>query len=209
MGKHFEEKHNKPKKRKITIILICLLLLCISIIIIYFIKNFKSEEIEIKNIIDNTFIALKVTNVEEVNEHLDYNKLVSSLDNMILEENKGTISNLEKQLFNSMEWKINSINIKENEIIANIEMKNKDFKEILTKWIENIIEEKQKKTNISKDMALQILENIVLENKSKKMVTKDIKLEKQEDNFEIIVDNELRDLIFTGISSVATVINEN
>lgn len=205
MGKHFEKN---PKKVNLKPILICLTILIIIVIGIYFSKNFEDEETKIKNIINNTFSSLKMADIKEVNKYMKYNKLVSSIDEMILEENNGTVSNLEKKLFDSMEWKINSITIEENVIVVNIEMKNKNFKEIFAKWIEKIIEEKQKDINVSKDIALKILENIISENKDEKKVTKDIVLEKQENKFEIIVDNNLRNLIFPGIESVATVINE-
>lgn len=209
MKKSISGKHIDKRRYKYNLILLgIILLICIVTIIINLKTDSIDSEIMAKEIINTSFNALKEVDKKEINRYIDYNQLVSSLDEMILNENEGEISNLEKEIFNSMEWEIKDIEVNDNKIVATVQMKNKDFKEILTKWIKRIVDEKEKNKVISNEFSLKALYEIIMQNNNTKIVTKNITLEKQNENWKIVVNNDLRDLIFTGIGSVATILNE-
>lgn len=200
-------KHSKPKQSKTTLITSAIIIfICVAGIVIYLNKILDNEHKEIEKIVNSAFSALKSANKEEVNKYIDYNQIVSSLDEMILQESE--VTNLEKELFKSMQWTVKSINIQKNKVEVTIEMKNKDFKNILTIWMKEIVNKKAKNEVISNEFSLKSLENIILQNDTTKVVTKNILLEEQNGNWKFIVNDNLRDLIFTGIESVATAINE-
>lgn len=209
MRKYSSGKHSKPNQNKYSFLIIAILLFfCIVGVVIYATKNSEKEEMNIEEIINNAFSELKSANVEKVNKYIDYNQLVSSLDEMILQESQEEVLNLQKELFESMNWTIKSINVEENKIEATIEMENKDFKEILTKWIKEIVDKKETNEVITNEFSLQVLEEIITKINNTKKVTKNIQIEKQNDSWIIIVNDDLRNLIFTGIESVITGIEE-
>ena len=138
---------------------------------------------------------------------MDYDKLISSLDEMILENPEDT--ELEKELFKNMEWTVESIEVEDNQATLIIEMTNKDFKTILTEWMKKIVKEKESQNIITNELALQRLKEIVSdESIQTKTVLKKVKIGKDEDSWKITVDNDLRDLVFPGIDSVVSAIGE-
>lgn len=138
---------------------------------------------------------------------MDYDKLISSLDEMILENSEDT--ELEKELFKNMEWTVESIEVEDNQATLIIEMTNKDFKTILTEWMKKIVKEKESQNIITNELALQRLKEIVSdESIQTKTVLKKVKIGKDEDSWKITVDNDLRDLVFPGIDSVVSAIGE-
>lgn len=170
-------------------------------------KIMNKDEDSIKKTINKAFNSLKTANIEEVDKYIDYKQLICSLDEMIIEENEDEVSQLEKQLFNSIEWEIQDV-IKEGNVFKVIvEMKNKNFKDILTKWMKEIVEKKEEKEVITNEYSLKTLEDIIEKNNTTKTITKEILVKKQKDEWQIIVNDDLRNLVYTGIESVATVIN--
>lgn len=214
MGKHSLEK-KKGKSKKILVVILLLIMICAIIILLLNSNLFKDEETIIKeeaiNIVDKTFSNLKKSNVEEVKKYMNYELLISSLDESILSNNeKDKTSNIEEKLFDTMKWSIEGVNIRkdENKIEAEVmvEVTNKDFREAISRWIEKLIEVKKEK-NISIEEGLKILEDTLSkDNVTEKTVKKKILLEKQDD-WSIIVNEDLRDLLFPEIENVIDEIN--
>lgn len=203
-GKHTQKRNNK-KILIISIIMVFIIILC-SMAMLYT-KIMNKDEDSIKKTINKAFNSLKTANIEEVDKYIDYKQLICSLDEMIIEENEDEVSQLEKQLFNSIEWEIQDV-IKEGNVFKVIvEMKNKNFKDILTKWMKEIVEKKEEKEVITNEYSLKTLEDIIEKNNTTKTITKEILVKKQKDEWQIIVNDDLRNLVYTGIESVATVIN--
>ena len=86
-------------------------------------------------------------------------------------------------------------------------MTNKNFANIITTWIKEILKEKEQGMTISNELAIEKLEKVIDEEKNTKTILKKINLNK-EDDWKIVVNDDLRDLIFPGIDSVETVLNE-
>ena len=206
MGKHSTGKYAKGRKGKV-IAGIAIVLVVISIITTVVIISLNNNSREIERVFNETFTALKELDKEKVNKYMDYDKLISSLDEMILENPEDT--ELEKELFKNMEWTVESIEVEDNQATLIIEMTNKDFKTILTEWMKKIVKEKESQNIITNELALQRLKEIVSdESIQTKTVLKKVKISKDEDSWKITVDNDLRDLVFPGIDSVVSAIGE-
>lgn len=161
-------------------------------------------ENEIAQTIDNAFTYLKNQDKENIKRYFEYNTLISGLDDMILEGNN---SELEQELFKNISWTIENIEFKGNEAVVIVEMSNKNFKEILTEWMKELINEKSNGYEITNDLILKKLKEITEQEKSTKSVIKKVILEKKENSWKINVNDDFINLIYPGIDSVAEVLN--
>ena len=200
MGKH----DNKDQKINMKKIVILLLFIALVIFAIYYYFNISdNSENEIINELNTTFNYLK-NDKEKAKDNIDYNLLITGLDDMILEENRKEIEN---ELFKNIEWNIENIDIEKDTAVAIIEVKNKDYREILTKWMKEIISIKNKGKNISDKLALDKLQKIIKEENSIKTIMKKINLERMEDKWHIVVDNSFIELVYPGIDDVKEALN--
>ena len=207
MGKHSSGKYAKKKKINIKMIGILIVIILIITCIVIFINNHTNSKTEPEKYIESLFTALKNSNREEASKYIDYEKLISSLDEMLLDQNTTQMTDLEKKLFENLKWNIENVEIQDNQATIIVEMTNKNFANIITTWIKEILKEKEKGTIISNDLAIQKLEEAIDEENSSKTILKKITLSK-DDNWKIVVNDDLRDLIFPGIDSVSTVLNQ-
>lgn len=166
----------------------------------------RKEQQEIEKSIENTFNSLKQLNKKKIKKYLDYDKLLNSIDEMIIRQND---KELEKALFTDLSYKIKSINIEKQKAIVNIEVVNKDYKDIYTKWTKEILNQKNKKTKIDEKTAMKILKTIVKKEKQTKKINKEITLNKKNDNWIVEVNTKLRDLVFPGIDIVDSILANN
>lgn len=206
MGKHSTGKYAKFKKGKLiaTLTIVIILILVIALVVIMTSKTNLEKEPE--RVLNEAFTGLKELDKEKVNAYMDYDKLIKSLDEMILENPDDT--ELEKELFKDMKWTIESTKLEDNHAIMIIEMTNKDFKTILTEWMREIVSEREK-NQVTNELALQILKKVISDESIKeKTVLKKVNIQKDDSGWKISVDNNLRDLLFPGIDSVISAIKE-
>lgn len=209
MKKRYLSKHSKDNKsnkvnRKIFIII--LIVIVIATIGVVTVRNIGDKN-KIKKNVNDTFSALKDLNVDEVNKHLDYKALVNSFDKIILEQNGDKDSNIEKKLFESIEWTIEDIQINdENTAEVIIEMTNKNYNHIIIKWAQSML--KMDENDINDKIQVEKLEEVIDEVTKTKTIIKKIKLVKVEENWTIEVNTDLRDLVFPGIDSIVTVLDQ-
>lgn len=206
MGKHSArrepEKKSKGSAKKVILVLgICILLG--AIVYMGYTRN------KPKTIINNLLTELKAGNKEAANNYTDYEQLIYSLDEMLTVEDNEQISAIEKSLFDSIEWNIENIEIDGENATAVVEVTNKDFIKVITNWMKKVINEKAKGTEITEEISLQKLQDTLSETQERKTVIKKITLNKEEGNWKINVDENLRDLVYPGIDSVITVLNQN
>lgn len=213
MGKYSSGKYSRKKESKSKVILIMFIIVIFVITVIgikVFFKNKKADRENIERAVDIAFSSLKKSDILEANKYMDYEQLVNSLDKMILQERKtNEVSNLEKKLFEDIEWTIETVKIKDDGTTTVIvEMKNKNFNDVIRRWMKEIVNEKNNGNgDISNIMALNKLENVLEQDDiKKKTVIKNVILEKENNDWKIVVNEDLRDLIFTGIESVITVL---
>lgn len=206
MGKHSTGKYAKFKKGKLiaTLTIVIILILVIALVVIMTSKTNLEKEPE--RVLNEAFTGLKELDKEKVNAYMDYDKLIKSLDEMILENPDDT--ELEKELFKDMKWTIESTKLEDNHAIMIIEMTNKDFNTILTEWMREIVSEREK-NQVTNELALQILKKVISDESIKeKTVLKKVNIQKDDSGWKISVDNNLRDLLFPGIDSVISAIKE-
>lgn len=207
MGKHSSGKYAKNKKVNIKIVGILIAIILVITCIVIFMYNRTNSKTEPEKYIENLFTTLKNANREEASKYIDYEKLISSLDEMLLNKDSAKMSNIEKKLFKDLKWNIENVEVQDNQATIIVEMTNKNFANIITTWIKEILKEKEQGMTISNELAIEKLEKVIDEEKNTKTILKKISLNK-EDDWKIVVNDDLRDLIFPGIDSVETVLNE-
>lgn len=199
MGKHSINNGKRKNVIKLKPILLFIIITGLVITLIISINKKKEDFTKQEEIINQAFSALKTTNINEVNKYTNYNKIISGLDESIL--NQEEVSEIEKNLFNTMEWSIEKIKEEDNNTVAIIEVTNKDFKMIITEWLQKIVNRKTNGEDISNEAGLRVLENI-LENNNYgiQTVIKKIKINKDS---KIEVNDDLINLLYSGIESVS------
>ena len=199
MGKHSINNSNRKNVIKLKSILFFIIITGLVISSIISIKKKKDDFTKQEEIINQAFSALKTTNINEVNKYTNYNKIISGLDESIL--NQEEVSEIEKNLFNTMEWSIEKIKEEDNNIVAIIEVTNKDFKMIITEWLQEIVNRKTNGEDISNEVGLKVLENILKNNNyGTQTVIKKVKIDKDS---KIEVNDDLINLLYSGIESVS------
>ena len=199
MGKHSINNSNRKNGIKLKSILFFIIITGLVIIFIISINKKKDDFTKQEEIINQAFSALKTTNINEVNKYTNYNKIISGLDESIL--NQEEVSEIEKNLFNTMEWSIEKIKEEDNNTVAIIEVTNKDFKMIITEWLQEIVNRKTNGEDISNEVGLKVLENILKNNNyGTQTVIRKVKIDKDS---KIEVNDDLINLLYSGIESVS------
>lgn len=127
MGKHSIEKKKINFGKGFIAVIIPVLIIAVIIGIIYIIKNNTNSNNEFEEqgkIINSAFSNLKSFNIDEVEKYLNYSELISGLDKNIMEEK---FINLQKNLFNTMEWSIENIKEEDGIVVAIVEVTNKNL----------------------------------------------------------------------------------
>ena len=166
----------------------------------------EKEQQEIEKSIKDLFENLKKLNKKNIKKYLDFAKLLNSVDEMIIKQND---EELEKALFSNLLYKIKNIDIEGKKAKVEMEVINKDYKEIYTKWMKEILKEKNENKKIDEKIAMKILKTIVKKEKQTKKVSKEITLNKKNNYWEIVVNVNLRDLVFPGINIVDSILSNN
>lgn len=205
MGKHFEKKSKKS-----LLIIVCILIVIIILGMIatlaYYGRNNKTKEVE--KSINNFFSSLKATNIEQVNTYVEYEEIVSSLDSMLLDNKEEGVSDIEKELFKALEWKIEDIKVEDSSAIVTVETKNKDLKTVVIKWLQQISTLKASGEVINNQVALNELENILVNETETEMMKKDIILNNDNGAWKIELDENLRALLYPGVDDIANALNK-
>ncbi len=202
MGKHSSEKE-KGKGKTILLSIIFVIILSIIAVLVY--NNFFVNKNNPEDAINTTFQALKTYDKETANKYIDYNQLLYSLDEMIVNEKNDGVC---RELFKDMEWKIEGIEVDNDTATVIVEVTNKDFIKVMTSWMKKMIGEKAKGTQVTTEISMQKLENALSETKDCKTEMKKINLVKEENNWKIVIDESLRDLVYPSIDSVATALTK-
>ena len=208
MGKHSQSKHSSVEKKSKNIVLIVIVLVIVIVlgVGIYALMMKLNNQNDIEGVINNFFEAIKNAEQEKANQYVNYEQLINSLDEMILQDDSDEI---EKELFKNIEWNIEEIEEQENQVVAIVEVKNKDFKNVITAWMKELISAKSSGIEITNEYALEKLANEIEEEQSSKSVIKKILLEKDNDIWKIQVNEDLRDLVYPSIDSVISVLKSN
>ena len=207
--RYIKEENKISKIRIIFILLLAIIIICIiSIFIKYNEKNNIKQDV--KKVLNEIFIGIKECDEDKVNQYIDYKLLISSFDPMIVGNNSEISIKIKKEMFKDIKWIIEDIDLNDNGAIAIIEVTNIDFKVVVTAWMKEIVSLNSSGIIITNDLALEkLLEILESDNLNTKTIIKKIKLIKQEDRWYVQLNEDFRDLVYPGIDSVITVLNEN
>lgn len=207
MGEHSESKKKyKNRKKFIVIILIAIIIIAgITIKLKFTEKEPVDDETLITETVNSAFSALNRLNASKANKYLDYETLVNSLDEMIIEQRGNKVSSVEKKLFSNLEWNIESVSMtSDTTAMVTIEATNKDFNNVIINWINILLE--MDRNSVTSEVQVEKLEEAIEQTTETKTITKKIKLVKNDGSWTIKVNTNLRDLVYTGIDSIASVL---
>ena len=208
--RYIADKSNVSKTR-IVIVFITILVM-VSIIILAITKfNVKNDpKLEIESMINDMFLSLKAGNSNKINKYFDYVMLISSFDPMIVENESDISIDIVNKMFKNITWTIEDVDIDENNAIVIVEVTNINFKVIVTDWMKEIVSASSTGVVITNDLALEKLQMVLSkESLETKTIIKKVKLNKKDNKWYIELNDDFRDLVYPGIDSVITVLNEN
>lgn len=209
MRKHMETNTKVNKKKLIVSFITALLVITIMSVVIIGNIVINKDEQKVKNTINSAFKSLVEGNIEESNKYLDYNSLIGILDKEILTEENLLKYELNKELFSSLEWNIEKIDIQEDYINGTLEISNKDYSQIIIKWIELIIEEEKNGNTLTNVQCAEKMKEAILNEEIKNVTqTRKITLKNIEENLQIIVDDELGNALFPRIDQLNNLLSE-
>lgn len=198
MGKHSIERENN-KTIKIIALIVLVIAIISTIVVLIYNNNLQKPE----DTINAAFTALKNYNIGEVNKYVDYEQVIYSLDEILIDEKN---ENVERELFNFIEWKIDKVEINGDNATAIVELTNKDFIKVITNWMKVIVAEKDKGKKITNQSSLKQLEKVLTDIKETKTEINKIKLQKEDNMWKIVVTDEFRSLIYPGVDTVSAVL---
>ncbi len=201
-----KSRKSKKKQKKVMLYFIIIIAIITLITSITIINNPKTK---ITNTINKTFNALKIGDIEKSKKYIDYDKLISILDNEILNEENLQKHDLNKILFKELKWKIQNIEIKENKVTLEVETTNKDYSQIVMKFLENIIQKEKNKETITEDVYIETLKEAILNTEIETFTQlKKITLKKSKGNLQIVVNDELGSALFPKIENLDKILSE-
>ena len=204
MAKNLEKK---SKKKQWGILFVFVIISIVGIIGALVYHRLDDETKEVEESVNDCFSSLKSTNIEQVNIYVDYEELIKSLDTIIIENREEEVSSLEKELFKTLEWKIEEIKVEDSNAIVTVETKNKDLKTVVIKWLQQLATLKNAGEAINNQIALEELKKTLAnENKTEK-TKKDIILKKDNGTWKVELNENLRTLVYPGVEDIASVIN--
>ena len=173
--------------------------------------NVKNDpKLEIESMINDMFLSLKAGNSNQINKYFDYVMLISSFDPMIAENESDISIDIVNKIFENITWTIEDVDIDGNNAIVIVEVTNINFKVIVTDWMKEIVSASSTGVVITNDLALEKLQMVLSkESLETKTIIKKVKLNKKDNKWYIELNDDFRDLVYPGIDSVITVLNEN
>ena len=157
---------------------------------------------------------LKNGNFEDVKKYVDYSELTSIPGTGSQESDEdGEIpaeqAENEKLLYESLEWNIKSTKKDGNVATIEIEVTNKDYKEIYKNYIQEVFNRLLTNENMSDEEAESyLIEQLKRDDIGMTTTTQTITLEKQDQNWTVKVDDNLKNLIYPGMQEAMNSISD-
>lgn len=195
-----DKKNNKNKVGKwIATIVVIVLLVAVLVGVLFFLKTPYFAVMK-------TFNAIKSGNISTANQFMSYDSLMNSLAEGL---NGGeNMSELEKNCFNSFEFKINTVNIEGDKAIVNVDTTNKNFRNAITKLTQTFYQKFISGEDISNEEGIELLNACLSDSSIGTMsVNNDITLNKVDGKWQIEMNSSLQDAIFPGLSEVINSLN--
>ena len=184
----------KGKKRNIfarIVAIIIILAIVIGIIVIALPSPARALE--------EMFRDLKAGKMSDIDKYVDYNSLIDipALGNL---EGADSADN-DKILYEDLQWNIKKIEKNEEEAKIEVEITNKNYKNIFQNFTKKVV---QKILNNEKPSDVEAGQYLMEELKNKEVgqttTTQEITIRKEEGKWKVVVDENLQNAIFPGLS---------
>ena len=156
--------------------------------------------------------AMKEGNFEQLEQYVNYKDLanISVLGANSEEQMTEEEAQKEKLFYESLEWKINKVEIKGEESAAEIQVTNKNFKTIFNNYIKKVIQKAFSGENTSdEEMEQYLLDEFKNESIDKVTTTQTITLKKQDGKWKVKVDDNLRNAVYPGLEETMNELNNS
>lgn len=195
-------KKEKKSKKWIIVVVLLVILIILAALVLY-------TSITPRDSVNNLFTNLKNGNKFMASLNIDYDNLISVLDSTIVQQNGSEMSNLERECFNELSWKITGESVENNTATVTATVTTKSFRQVLLNWIEKISEVLENQDDISTEQNLQLLEESLTEEDVGTTQTEvTINLERKGFTWKVIINEEFIDAIFPGLNQVLDVMEQ-
>ena len=184
----------KGKKRNIfarIVAIIILLAIVIGIIVIALPSPARALE--------EMFRDLKAGKMSDIDKYVDYNSLIDipALGNL---EGADSTDN-DKILYEDLKWNIKKIEKNEEEAKIEVEITNKNYKNIFQNFTKKVVQKILNNEKPSDEEAGQyLMEELKNKEVGQTTTTQEITIRKEEGKWKVVVDENLQNAIFPGLS---------
>ena len=184
----------KGKKRNIfarIVAIIILLAIVIGIIVIALPSPARALE--------EMFRDLKAGKMSDIDKYVDYNSLIDipALGNL---EGADSADN-DKILYEDLQWNIKKIEKNEEEAKIEVEITNKNYKNIFQNFTKKVVQKILNNEKPSDEEAGQyLMEELKNKEVGQTTTTQEITIRKEEGKWKLVVDENLQNAIFPGLS---------
>lgn len=184
----------KGKKRNIfarIVAIIIILAIVIGIIVIALPSPARALE--------EMFRDLKAGKMSDIDKYVDYNSLIDipALGNL---EGADSADN-DKILYEDLQWNIKKIEKNEEEAKIEVEITNKNYKNIFQNFTKKVVQKILNNEKPSDEEAGQyLMEELKNKEVGQKTTTQEITIRKEEGKWKVVVDENLQNAIFPGLS---------
>lgn len=195
------------KKKKIIIgVVIALIVIAIVVVGIVLFLNANNP----KNSVQNLMNALVKGDVSKISEYVDDSSQLVSADLFKEDssEDNTQMTDKEKLLYSSLEYKIN--NVTENGDLATVEVEvtNKNFKTIVSNYMQKVVKVAISGQSPSdEEIENYLVEELENESIDKVTTTQNINVQRIDGKWKVKVDDNLQNALFPGLQDVLSVLN--
>ena len=153
--------------------------------------------------LEEMFRDLKAGKIEDVSKYVDYKELsnIPALENTDNSNEENTVDENEKLLFEDLQWNIKKIEKNDDEAKIEVEITNKNYKNVFQNFTKKVVQMVLNNENPSDEKTEQYLSE-ELKNKDVGQLTstQEITVKKQDGSWKVLVDDNLKNGIFPGLS---------
>lgn len=203
-AKKIEVKKDDKKKSKSGYWIIGVILIILVIAIITGLMLMPGTPIKA---VDGMLGCLKSGEFDKAEEFVNYQDLINTSE---LINGEDSNQEEEKLLFNKLEWKVKKVVEDGNKATVEVEITNKDFKTIISNYIQQVAKAAISKQSISEEQYEQYLVD-ELKNESIQTTTVEgeIQVEKQDGKWKVKIDENLIKIILPGLEEAINSLSVN
>lgn len=196
----FKAKQGKKEKNTSWIIaLVVIALIALITVAIVFTMDTPSKSV------DGMLQALKSGNFDKVEEYVNYKEIMSTSS---ITDEEELNNDTQKLFFDKLSWKITKTSQDGNNATVDIEITNKDFKTILSNYMQKVL----KIAFTGQNPNDQEMQNYLVEELNNEQVqlttnTKTIQLEKKDGKWKVVSSEELVDTLLPGLNEFSNSLN--